>query len=83
MDDLRQLPSPFRFISGADYVGFWKSLFATILQGFWGRLLACSFLFLSFWFGVRKRNFAMATLYFGLALLVTFGAPLLKLLGLL
>ncbi len=65
------------------YANMWHYLFSTLLQGFWGRLLALSFLVLSFWFGVRRRNFAAAAAFFVLALLVTYGAPLLKLLGLL
>ena len=64
------------------YATMWQYLFSTLLQGFWGRLLALSFLVLSFWFGVRRRNFAAAAAFFALALLVTYGAPLLKLLGL-
>jgi hypothetical protein len=83
VEDLFQRINPLRYITGPDYASLWRSMFATVLQGFWGRLLAGSFLFLSFWFGVRRRNFAMATLFFGLALLVTFGAPLLIFLGLL
>ena len=83
MDDLLQWINPLRYITGPNYATLWRSLFATVLQGFWGRLLACSLLLLSFWFGVRRRNFAMASLFFFLALLATFGAPLLKLLGLL
>lgn len=75
--------NPLRYISGEEYTTYWKELFATILQGFWGRLLACTLLFLSFWFGVRRRNFAMASLFFVLAVLVTFASPLLRLLGLL
>jgi len=75
--------NPLRYISGEQYASIWKTLFATILQGFWGRLLAFSLLFLSFWFGVRRRNFATATVFFALALLVTFAALLLRLLGLL
>jgi hypothetical protein len=83
VEDIFQRINPLRYITGPDYATLWKSLFSTVLQGFWGRLLACSLLFLSFWFGVRRRNFAMASLFFCLALLATFGAPLLKLLGLL
>ena len=83
MDDLLQRINPLRNITGPHYAFLWRRLFATFLQGFWGRLLACSLLLLSFWFGVRRLNFAMASLFFFLALLTTFGAPLLKLLGLL
>lgn len=79
---LRQM-NPLHYISGEHYANVWKVLFATILQGFWGRLLAFSLLFLSFWFGVRRRNFAAAAVFFVLAVLVTFAAPLLKQVGLL
>jgi len=83
MEGLLQRMNPVRYITGESYADHWRHAFATVLQGFWGRLLACSFLFLSFWFGVRRRNFAMAALFFALALLVTFASPLLGLLGLL
>ncbi|MDD3293692.1 MAG: hypothetical protein PHG20_03295 [Geobacteraceae bacterium] len=83
MDRLLRGMNPLRYISGEQYTQLWKKLFATILQGFWGRLLAFTLLFLSFWFGVRRRNFAAAAAFFALALLATFAAPLLRLLGLL
>lgn len=75
--------NPLKYVTSDSYAASWQSLFSTLLQGFWGRLLALAFLILSFWFGVRRRNFAMALSFFILALLVTYGAPLLKLLGLL
>jgi hypothetical protein len=75
--------NPLNYFSLEGYAASWQSLFSTLLQGFWGRLLALSFLVLSFWFGVRRRNFAVALAFFVLALLVTYGAPLLKILGLL
>jgi hypothetical protein len=75
--------NPLSYVSSEGYAASWQALFSTLLQGFWGRLLALSLLILSFWFGVRRRNFAVAVSFFILALLVTYGAPLLKLLGLL
>ena len=75
--------NPLGYFSSEGYAASWQTLFSTLLQGFWGRLLALSFFILSFWFGVRRRNFAMALSFFILALLVTYGAPLLILLGLL
>lgn len=83
MERFLQRIDPLRYFSGEKYADHWKELFATVLQGFWGRLLASTLLILSFWFGVRRRNFAMASLFFALAVLVTFASPLLRLLGLL
>lgn len=75
--------NPLTHFSFEGYTTSWQQLFSTLLQGFWGRFLAVSLLALSFWFGVRRRNFAVAFGLFVLALLVTYGAPLFKLLGLL
>ena len=83
MEALLQWINPLRYLTGEEYAGHWRNAFATVLQGFWGRFLAVTFLFLSFWFGVRRRNFAMATLFFVLAVIVTFASPLLGILGLL
>jgi hypothetical protein len=83
MEALLQWINPLRYLTGEEYASHWRNAFATVLQGFWGRLLASTLLFLSFWFGVRRRNFAMAVLFFVLALLVTFASPLLGILGLL
>ena len=82
MDALLRGMNPLRYISGEQYTMLWKTLFTTIRQGFWGRLLAVTLLFLSFWFGVRRRNFAAAAAFFALALLATFAAPLLGCVGL-
>jgi len=75
--------NPLSYLSFEEYSASWRFLFSTLLQGFLGRLLAFSFLILSFWFGVRRRNFAVAFSFFILALLFTYGAPLLKMLDLL
>ncbi len=75
--------NPLNHVTADNYLTMWQGLFSTILEGFWGHLLALSFFALSFWFGVRRRNFASATVFFVLAILVTYGAPIFKYLGLL
>jgi hypothetical protein len=75
--------NPLNNVSADRYVIVWQGMFSTILEGFWGRLLALAFFILSFWFGVRRRNFAAATAFFVLALLFTYGAPILRFLRLL
>jgi len=75
--------NPLKHASPERYITIWQALFSTILEGFWGRLLAFSFFGLSFWFGVRRRNFAAATTFFVLSILVTYGAPILRSLRLL
>jgi hypothetical protein len=75
--------NPLRHVTTGRYLDIWQSLFSTLLQGFWGRLFAVSFLLLSFWFGVRRRNFAMGAAFFALSLTFTYGAQFLRVLGLL
>lgn len=83
MDGWLHRINPLTYFTFEVYAASWQRLFSTLLQGFWGRLLALSLLLLSFWFGVRRRNFATGFAFFLLALLVTYGAPLLRMLGLL
>lgn len=64
------------------YVRVWQYMFEHILSGFWARFLAAAFLGLSFWFGVRRRNFQLGIAFFIVTLFFTFGSPLLKISGL-
>jgi hypothetical protein len=75
--------NPLAHMGAGEYVGFWQNLFATILLGFWGRTIAVLLLVLSFWFGVRRRNFIMGFWTFVLAGVIAYGAALLRLFGLL
>jgi len=54
--DFMEFMNPLRYFPHEGYQFFWRTLFATILQGFWARFFATSFLFLAFWFGVRKQR---------------------------
>lgn len=80
--DFLELMNPLRYFSRDDYQLFWKTLFATVLQGFWARLFAASFLFLGFWFGVRRQRFQLGLAYFALSVAMTYGATILRFLGL-
>ena len=82
MDVIHNL-NQLHYMSHESYIHLWQNLFANLLQGFWPRLIAVSFLGLSFWFGVRRRNLPMGFAFFLLTLFVTFAAPLVKLAGLL
>lgn len=82
MDWIDQL-NPLNHMAPGEYVGYWQNLFATLLQGFWGRTLAVLLLLLSFWFGVRRRNFMMGFWTFLLAGVIAYGAAILKFFGLL
>ncbi len=80
--DFLELMNPLKYFSHDEYQSFWKMLFATILQGFWGKALAVSFLFLAFWFGVRRQRFQLGLVYFVLSVAITYGATILRCLSL-
>jgi hypothetical protein len=83
MKSLLEELNPLNHVSSDNYLAIWQGLFSTILEGFWGRLFAISFFVLSFWVGVKRRNFAAASAFFVLAILVTYGAPIFRFLRLL
>ncbi len=70
-------------MEAGEYLGFWQDLFATIFLGFWSRVFAVLLLGLSFWFGVRRRNFVMGFWMFLASGGIAYGAALLGFLGLL
>ena len=70
--------NPLKYMSQDQYILIWQHLFATILSGFWARLLASASLFLAFFIGVyRQRVVAGIVLYFT-AVLIAYGGTLLK-----
>lgn len=79
--DFLEFMNPLRYFSHEEYQTFWRALFATVLQGFWARLFAASFLFLAFWFGVRKQRFQLGLACFVVAIAITYGAAVLRFLG--
>ncbi len=82
MDWISQL-NPLSHMEAGEYLGFWQNLFATIFLGFWSRVFAFLLLGLSFWFGVRRRNFVMGFWMFLASGGIAYGAALLGFLGLL
>lgn len=75
--------NPMKHVDADQYLGFWQQLFATLLLGFWGRLIAVVFLALSFWFGVRRRNFMTAAACFFVSVILAYGAAVLRAVGIL
>ncbi len=74
--------NPLSHFSEGEYFYFWQMLFVTVLEGFWAKMLAGVFLLMAFWFGVRRQRFQRGLIFFGLSCLVTYGAAILKFLGL-
>ncbi|GMT42650.1 MAG: hypothetical protein IEMM0002_1061 [bacterium] len=65
---------PLKRFTESEYAAFWQTLFDTVLNGFWAKLIAAAFLLLSFWFGVRRQNFATGLVFFLIAMAFTYSA---------
>lgn len=72
-----EMLNPLRYFTHNEYQSLWSALFATILHGFWAKTFAVLFLFLAFWFGVRRQRFQLGLLYFMLSVMMTYGATVL------
>lgn len=66
--------NPLQHMDPTRYNEIWQKLFSTMLYGFWGRFLFLTLVFMSFWFGVRMRNPALAGVCLILAALIAYGA---------
>ncbi len=66
--------NPLKRFTEDEYTAFWQVLFDTAFSGFWAKLIAAVFLLLSFWFGVRRQNFATGFAFFLIAVAITYSA---------
>lgn len=76
--DFLDLFNPLRHFSQTEYFSFWQYLFATLLYGFWARLIALISILFSFWFGVYRRRPGIGALFFGIAVFVSYFGGVLK-----
>ncbi len=76
--DFLELLNPLKYFSQAEYISFWQHLFATLLSGFWARLIAALCLIFSFWFGVYRRRLGLSVLFFILTVLISYLGGLLR-----
>ncbi|TYO96779.1 hypothetical protein EDC39_11267 [Geothermobacter ehrlichii] len=75
--------NPLTHVSAGEYATFWQTLFATLFLGIWSRTFASLLLVLSFWFGVRRRNWILGFWTFVGAGSLAYGAAFMRFLGLL
>lgn len=76
--DLTELFNPLKHFSHGQYVSFWQYLFATLLTGFWARLIASVSLCFSFWFGVYRRRLGLGLIFFILTVVMAYFGSLVK-----
>lgn len=69
---------PLKKVGEAQYGQIWQKLFSTILLGFWGRFFFVACILLALFFGMRRRDPRLATIFLGIAVMIAFGAGVLK-----
>ncbi len=70
--------NPFNYVDPDRYAHLWQYLFASLLHGFWARLIAFLSITFSFWFGVYRRRLALGIIFFVLSFLFTYMGSLIK-----
>jgi len=75
--------NPLTHVDAGEYTTFWQTMFATLFLGIWSRIFATLLLLLSFWFGVRRRNFMMGFWIFIFSGSLAYGAAIMRFFGLL
>lgn len=63
-------------------ITLWRTLFSTVLIGFWGKSIAVVAVVVGCWFGIRARSLPMLLTCLFLAAVLAYGAPLLRMIGL-
>lgn len=61
-------------IHSLSYEAWWHYIFSTLLNGFWCRFFAVTFLLLSIWFAFKRRNARASVIYFLVMLFFAYGA---------
>ena len=79
MNELLNYINPLKYFTADQYSFFWQNLFATVLSGFWARMLVVLFLGLAIWFGIRREQIASGIAYFTIAIFIAYGAGILRL----
>jgi len=70
--DFFEIFDPLKRFSQGEYLSLWRYLFATLLSGFWARLLASFFLIFSLWFGVYRRRLGLGIGFFVLSVFIAY-----------
>jgi hypothetical protein len=82
MEKLFELLNPFRYFGERAYENFFVWLFTHVFQGWLARFLGFFFLFLAYWYWVRREQMARGIGFLILAILMGYGWFLFKIMGL-
>jgi hypothetical protein len=70
--------NPLAYMSHAQYMSLWRTLFQAVLQGFWAKFFASFALFLAFFIGVYRQRIVAGILLFFLSVAIAYGGCMLK-----
>ncbi|MDQ5987097.1 MAG: hypothetical protein CSYNP_02834 [Syntrophus sp. SKADARSKE-3] len=72
---------PTKYMTMDNYASLWNIIYQSLLQGFWGRLIAIILMFLAFWYAVRRENMSVAVVLILLAAATMYGATVVDLMS--
>lgn len=73
--------NPFRYFTEEQYSSFWQSLFATVLSGFWARILVVFFVGFAIWVVIKRDRLMTGLIFFLIAIFIAYGSNLLRVLN--
>lgn len=73
--------NPLKFFGESSYQNFFKWLFSTLFDGWLARVLGFVFLFLAYWFWVRREQLARGLWFLFCAFLMGYGWVIFRFLG--
>jgi len=82
MERIFEILNPFKHFGEGAYESFFVWLFTNIFQGWLARFFGFVFLFLAYWYWVRREQMARGIGFLILAILMGYGFFLFKIMGL-
>ncbi len=70
--------NPLTYMSHSQYMAVWRTLFETVLEGFWAKLFASSALFLAFFVGVYRQRIVAGVFLFFVSIAIAYGGCILR-----
>ena len=71
--------NPLTYFTLEQYSSFWQSLFATVLLGFWAKVLVILFVCLALWVVIKRDRIMTGLIFFLIATFIAYGSSFFRL----
>jgi len=73
--------NPLTYYTPEQYSAFWQTLFATVLSGFWAKVLVIFFVVLGLWVVIKRDRIMAGLVIFLIAVFIAYGSSLLRIIN--